>query len=141
MKIGQMVESKFIRQQDLTQPRIATITHLTQENVGREDQPELKYCLHFQEADLKPLVLNKINIELCALACASDETDEWTGKQIVLWADPTVSFGGKLVGGVRVRPHMQPAAQPAPPQHPTGTPAQAPPAPATDGDFKDDIPW
>ncbi|GAF83248.1 unnamed protein product, partial [marine sediment metagenome] len=59
------------------------------------------------------------------------ETEEWIGKQIVLWADPTVSFGGKLVGGVRVRPHTQaaPVAAPVDPGVP-GVPAGG-----------DEIPW
>ena len=128
MNINEMAPSKFIKSQDLTTPRIATITGIGNENVGTEAAPEMKYTLNFQEADLKPLVLNKINLQLCALACGSEETNNWTGKQIVLWADPTVSFGGKLVGGVRVRPHMP---VPAP------NPNQVPGAPVGG----DDIPW
>ena len=40
------------------------------------------------------------NIQLCARACNSDDTDEWTdGRKSVLYADPNVSYAGKLVGG------------------------------------------
>ena len=130
MKIGQMIESKFVKKEDLDRPRIATISGIKQDNVGTEDAPEMKWCLVFAEADIKPLVLNKINMQLTALACGSEETDDWTGIQIVLWADPTVSFGGKLVGGVRVRPHTA-QAQPAP----TAAPAEQP------GAAGDDVPW
>jgi hypothetical protein len=33
----------------------------------------------------------------------SDNTDDWIGKQIVLFVDPSVSFAGKIVGGIRLR--------------------------------------
>jgi len=123
MKIGQMIESKFVKKEDLDRPRIATITGISQENVGQDDAPEMKWALNFAEADIKPLILNKINMQLVALACGSEETDDWNGISIILWADPTVSFGGKLVGGVRVRPNTA-LTQPAP----TSAAAQVVPA-------------
>jgi len=142
MKIGQLVESKFVRKEDLERARIATITGISQENVGTDTAPEMKWALNFQEADIKPLVLNKINLQLGALACGSEETDDWTGQKIVLWADPTVSFGGNLVGGVRIRAHegnQRPAATSA--QAVASSPSGAAQAPANGGGVDEDIPW
>lgn len=77
--------------------------HLDQKNVALEGEPEdLKYCLHFKE-DVKPMILNSTNAQLIARAVGSEETEDWPGKQIVLYNDPNVSFQGKLVGGIRVR--------------------------------------
>lgn len=72
------------------------------------EPPEMKYVLQFAEP-IKPMVLNSTNAQLIALALKSEETDEWIGRKICLYDDPTVSFGGKLVGGVRCRPCAQPA--------------------------------
>jgi len=122
--IDQMRESKFLKQSDVGKGLLVTIQDCDQQNVAKEGaDPELKWCLHFAEVE-KPLVLNSTNIQLCAQVCGSKNTDDWKGKRIVLYTDPNVSFGGKLVGGIRVR---KPKAT-APP----------PPPPVTDNEFEDD---
>lgn len=37
-------------------------------------------------------------------------TDEWVGKRITIYPDPTVTFGPETVGGTRIRPHVPRAA-------------------------------
>jgi hypothetical protein len=51
------------------------------------------------------MVLNSTNIKRLAKACGSDDTDEWVGKQAVLFVDPDVEFAGNVVGGLRIRSH------------------------------------
>ena len=36
------------------------------------------------------------------IACWGDETDEWIGRRITLYCDPTVKYGKDEVGGIRV---------------------------------------
>jgi hypothetical protein len=106
-KISEMKESKFLKQSDVGTGALMTIAGCHQHNVAKEGaEPEHKWCLAFEETD-KPLVLNWINIQLCEKICGSDDTDEWVGKRIVLYVDPTVSFGGKVTGGIRVRAPKQ----------------------------------
>ena len=115
MKIGEMKSSKYVKKEDVGNGLIVTIVKMTNENVAMDNQPvEMKWVMHFRE-DINPLVLNWTNLQLCAQATGSEETDEWPGKQIVLWNDPNVSFGGNLTGGVRIRPvqQAQPTAAPA----------------------------
>jgi hypothetical protein len=101
--IGQMIESKYLKQSDLDGEVEVTIVKVGQLNVAREDQePEMKWAIRFQELQ-KPMVLNSTNIQLLAKACGSEESDDWVGKKVVIYADPNVSFGGKLVGGLRVK--------------------------------------
>lgn len=104
MHISKMTESKYLKQEDVGEDgKLVTIESLARTNVAREDDdPEFKYVMYFRETP-KPLVMNATNIQLCARACGSDETDEWVGKRIVLYADPNVSYAGKLVGGIRIR--------------------------------------
>lgn len=112
MNISELRESKFLKRSDVGDGTIVTITGVTQSNVAKEGAPEeLKWVLHVAEFD-KGLVLNSTNGQLIAQALKSEESDDWTGQQIVLYDDPSVSFGGKLVGGIRVR--AVPKAQSAP---------------------------
>jgi hypothetical protein len=45
--------------------------------------------------------LNKTNLALLAKWYGKKAT-AWIGKPIIVWKDPTVTFGGRLVGGLRV---------------------------------------
>jgi len=127
MKIADMRESKFLKQSDVGRGALLTIKSIEQHNVAKEGaDPELKYCISFLESE-KPLVANSTNLQLCASIFGSDETDDWTGKKIVLYTDPTVSYGGKLVGGIRVRaPKHQAQAQLAPKVGPKPLPVDEP---------------
>jgi hypothetical protein len=103
MNISQLSDSKYLKKEDFPQPMLVTMAEVKQVNVAMEGQkPDMKFALYFQELD-KPLVLNSTNGQLIAKVTGSDETDDWDGKQIVLFHDPNVSFAGKLVGGIRAR--------------------------------------
>lgn len=114
-KTSDMRESKFLKQTDVGRGALGTIDKVIQMNVAKEGaDPEMKWCLTFADID-KPLVLNATNIQLCEKAFGSDDTDDWHGKQIVLYTDPNVSFQGKLVGGIRVRaPKVSAISKPKP---------------------------
>lgn len=101
--ISQMTESKFLKRADVGTGKLLTITGCDQQNVAKKDDaPEMKWCLSFKEED-KPMVLNKTNGELIAMITGERNSDNWGGHQIVAYDDPSISFGGKLVGGIRVR--------------------------------------
>jgi hypothetical protein len=118
-KISEMRESKFLKKEDVGRGVLGTISGCDQMNVAMEGAgQELKWCLHFRELE-KPLVLNSTNIQLCAQICGSEDTDDWKGKSIVLYVDPNVSYGGKLIGGIRIRaPKPGAVTAPPPPSQP-----------------------
>jgi len=109
MNINEMKETKYLKKEDVTPDKLVTIDRIIKEDLSPENQPpEMKWVMHIREniasdGNNKPFVLNWTNIQLCAQAVGSENTDDWTGKQIVLFNDPNVSFGGKLTGGIRVR--------------------------------------
>jgi hypothetical protein len=119
--INVIKKSNFLKKEDVTPPVLAVIESVDQQNVAMEGAPqELRWCVHFKDVE-KPMVLNSTNAQLIAKILGSDETDNWLGKKIVLFNDPSISFGGKLVGGIRVRaPKAAAKAMAAP------TPAPAP---------------
>lgn len=129
MHISQLKQSRFLTRADVGPGILVTIKNVFQENVAKEGAPEeLRWCIEFTEAE-KPMVLNSTNGQIIAQITKSEETDTWPGHKIVLYDDPNVSFGGKLVGGIRVRaPRGQAAAGPVARRGPAPAPP-APPAP------------
>ena len=95
-----------------------TISAVTVENVGDEGKQQIVVAFAGQS---KRLGLCKTNAQQIA-AFYGDDAGGWIGQSITLWPDPSVTYGGKVVGGVRIWPippetAAQPtAAQPTAPQ-------------------------
>src|SRR5262252_4308922 len=102
MKTSAMIESKYLRKEDVGRGVLVTIRELQKETIQADDEHKEKWILYFNEF-AKGLVLGSTTIQQCEIATGTDETDEWPGRKIVLFDDPNVSFKGKLVGGIRVR--------------------------------------
>ena len=126
MNINQLKDSKFLKKEDCGQGILVTINRVEELNVAKEGAPqEFRWCIFFDEVE-KPFVVNSTNGQIIAKITGSDESDAWTGHKIVLYHDPNISFGGKIVGGIRCRaPKVQAPAKPAP--APTPAPVQARP--------------
>lgn len=106
-KIGEMIVSKYLKQSDVEDEVIVTVEKVGKANVAqKDDEPEYKWLIRFKEF-AKPMVLNATNIKRLAKACTSEETDDWVGKQVILYVDPDVEFAGNVVGGLRIRAHKQ----------------------------------
>lgn len=128
--ISVLKTSNFIKKEDVARPALVTIRAVREENVAKEGAPqELRWCIHFHEME-KPMVLNSTNGQIIAQITGSEETENWAGKKIVIYHDPSVSFGGKLVGGIRCRA----------PKGPQQAPANAAPTPAAAAEEEIDEP-
>ena len=105
--IGDLKESRFVTQQEVDPPVLVTIKGYDQVNVAKEGaDPEYRWVLRFNELD-KPFTLNSTNGQIIAAITGSEDFDDWKGKHIVLYRDRTISFGGRVVGGIRVRAPKQ----------------------------------
>ena len=62
----------------------------------------------------KGMIVNVTNWNLLQNYLGSGDSDDWIGKSILLWNDPTVMFKGEMVGGLRVKGVAQ-GSNPAPP--------------------------
>lgn len=130
-KIGEMIESKYLKQSDVDDEVVVTVQKVGKANVAKkDDEPEYKWLVRFDEFP-KPMVLNSTNIKRLAKACSSDDTDDWIGKQVILYVDPDVEFAGNVVGGLRIRA-SQPKAKSVPPANKTG---------GKFDDMNDDVPF
>lgn len=123
--IHDLKTSKFLTKNEVNPPVLVTIGGYEQFNVAVQGaEPEMKWALKFHELE-KPMVLNSTNGQLIAKITGAEDFDGWIGKQVVLYDDPNISFGGKVTGGIRVRAPKTKAAPVAP---------KAAPAPAADQD-------
>lgn len=73
--------------------------------VGAGGKKDDKPVMHFVE-QVKPLILNSTNFKTLTKLFKSPYIEDWTGKQITLYGDPTVTFGKEVVGGVRIRKEL-----------------------------------
>lgn len=112
-KLHEMMESKFLKKEEVEPAVLATIARISKANVAKEGaDPEYKWTMAFEELD-KPMVLNSTNLQMIAVICGSEDSDDWVGQKVVLYNDPNVSFGGKITGGIRVRKPKNQAARTA----------------------------
>ena len=107
-KISEMLPSSYLKQTDFDEAGfIVTVATIDHKNIARDDEPEeKKWIVYFQEFE-KGMVLNSTNIQALGKACNSDDTDDWKGKQVVVYVDPNVGYGGKTTGGLRIKRHVQ----------------------------------
>lgn len=153
--LDSLSESKFLKKTDVAGENghgvLLTIRSAEQENVAlQEEEDKIKWILYFDEVD-KGLVLNSTNAQIIAGFLgdpAGNTPEEWVGKKIVLFVDPTIIFHGKTTGGIRVRAPKtnRVAAAAAPAQAATvakpikraARPAAAPSAPPDEGPDEDE---
>lgn len=107
MKRRSAFPSRFLAKEDLQDADggeytkvVGTIESVNMgEVVGADDE---KPIMVFKEDSLKAMVVNSTNWFACEVEWG-DESDDWTGNQVEICVDPSVSFKGKRVGGLRLK--------------------------------------
>jgi hypothetical protein len=98
MELATIFPSKYIKAADLKghEPTVV-IARAEIEKLGEDS----KLVLYFQGKE-KGLVTNRTNADRIAYLYGQD-TDDWIGKEIVLYTD-MVNFQGKVTEAIRVKP-------------------------------------
>lgn len=121
-------DSKYLKKEDFDEDgSIVTIKGFKYESIKTDDGEEDKVICYFEEFE-KGLVLNRTNASLIPICTGAKTAGDAKGRQLVVYVDPTVSFGGKIVGGLRLKKV---------PGAPKAAPRMAKPAPVVD-DFDDE---
>lgn len=102
MKLNEMFPSRFLTKDDVAVPKVFQIDSIEIEEVENEDGKESKPILYFQEKESKPLILNKTNAQTLEEEFGKDSED-WRGHSIELYVDPSIKFGSRKIGGIRLR--------------------------------------
>ena len=96
-------KSKYLAKGDVGEDGlILTIKGFRMETLEGDQGDEDKMVCHFKE-DVKPMVLNRTNAQLISVATGASKAGDAVGKQVVVFNDPTISFGGKVTGGLRIK--------------------------------------
>ena len=102
--------SEYMKKEDVSEEGVnLTIKEFRKVVVKTDDGEEQKIALYFVEEGYKPLVLNITNKNRLKAATGETTTEGVKGKTICVFNDPFVEFGGKTVGGVRIKKATAPA--------------------------------
>lgn len=82
---------------------IADLEEQVVENAQKRTK-EVKRILYFEEPNVRPLILNSTNGKRIASLLDTPYKEDWVGRKITLWVDPSVpnNFDPDNPGGVRV---------------------------------------
>lgn len=143
-KISDYRQSNYLTQKDVATPIKVTISSFKEhEFLNPGGTPQKKAILLFRE-NIKPLVLNIVNMQRIEAMTGSEEFQDWIGTTVVLYIDPNVTDNkGKLVGGIRIRAPRNQAPVSAPVPAPVPEPEPDWDSPASDDDIPSgsDIPF
>jgi hypothetical protein len=116
VNINESFPSNYLKASDLgTGQPIVTIERVEHEAVGRDR--EMKAVLYFEGKE-KGVVLNKTNARKITELAGSDDTDDWPGTRVSLYATD-VEFNGETVDAIRIKaPAKVQARKPEPPPEP-----------------------
>jgi len=89
--------SSYLSADDLSEgPRLIRVENVYEEKVGRDN----KLVMYAEGLNGVGVPLNKGNLEKLAEIFNSRDTDNWEGKLVTVFRDPSVQFQGKKVGGI-----------------------------------------
>ena len=138
MKRGEVFQSNWLQAADLGDgDLVVTVKNVTMELLKDQQtkQDVEKPVVHFVE-DLKPMVLNVTNWKQIEKATGCEDTDEWHGKKIILFAMEVEAFG-EMKMAIRVRSHAPKVNKPAPAAAKPGARPATRPAPTSETEAAD----
>lgn len=98
----ELYPSQWLKALDVERPIAATIDRCTIETIGQGTKAERKPVLHFHQGTPKPCVLNKTNFEMLVTITGYEDSDDWGGAVVELFAIDVMGPNGPT-RGVRLR--------------------------------------
>ncbi len=90
----------YLKKEDVLKPQVVRVIDIYEDELPGESR--MKLIAKFAEFG-KPMVLNTTNIKRLVKMFGTTDTGQWRG-EVTLYVDHDIEFGGKTVGGLRVRP-------------------------------------
>jgi hypothetical protein len=95
--------SRVLSKEEAGDGLVLTIDEVREETIGHGAKAEKKLLVYFREDNVKPLALNKSRAVAIAGLLGGSTPSDWIGKEIEVYLDPTITFGGERTGGIGVR--------------------------------------
>jgi len=98
-------QSEYLTKDDVGEQGMnLTIAGFKMATVGKGESADERCIMGFLEADIKPMVVNKTNMNRIKHITGAETTGQARGQRVNVFNDPMIEFGGKLTGGIRIRP-------------------------------------
>jgi hypothetical protein len=102
MKLNDMIESTYLKQEDVDGEKLVTVASMKKVNIARDDEDaRYKWTIKFEEF-AKPMAMNVTNLKRM-FRFLGDDSDNWIGGKVIVYADPDVEYKGETVGGLRIK--------------------------------------
>jgi hypothetical protein len=108
MKRGNAFPSKYLSRTDVESPILCTVGSVMGEDIKSDHGDEHKPVCYFTDQETG-LVVNGVNWDMIEKIARdtgvenAEDSDNWANTKVVLYFDPTIRFGNKVTGGIRVR--------------------------------------
>jgi hypothetical protein len=93
----------YLKKEDLSEPIDTTLLWVKEEKVTAPGKGTNTRLVAYFEGLSKGLVLNTANCETLAELTGTDDYEKWADTTVQLCVDPDVTYGGKKIGGIRIR--------------------------------------
>lgn len=101
MKTSKYV-SAYVKAKDIAKPQTVTVTSVEEREFTNDGKTKTSLVVFFKELEQGVVACKEALIQLTEIF-ETEETDDWTGKKVTLFADPNVKYAGKRVGGLRFK--------------------------------------
>jgi hypothetical protein len=109
----------YLRKEDLSEPVDTTLLWIKEETVTAPGKDTKTRLVAYFDGLSKGLVINTANAEILAELTGTDDYEKWADTPVQLYVDPDVKYGGKKIGGIRIRkPTSVPVQEPELVQNP-----------------------
>jgi len=93
----------YLKKEDLSDPVNTELLWVKEETVTTPGKDTTTRLVAYFEGLSKGLVLNTANCETLREMTGTVDPNEWKDVALQLYVDPDVTYGGKKIGGIRIR--------------------------------------
>jgi hypothetical protein len=95
--------SQYLKKEDLPDPVDTELLWVREEKVTTPGKGTNSRLVAYFEGLSKGLVVNTANGETLLEITGTEDPNEWKDVAVQLYVDPDVKYGGKKIGGIRIR--------------------------------------
>ena len=101
--INDIYRGEWLQGRDIPRPRVVTVEATREEKIGRQSEKKRpRVIVKYVELE-REMIFNVTNARMAAKVFNSTRYADWVGKQLLLFNDENVSYGGEQIGGLRVK--------------------------------------